>query len=321
MLKYPQINLLGNSKMKKIIDTRICLSLIALTIFLPLQALASNGEFYGKVNVSLVETEINSDKNTDTRNNASRIGYKSKYALSDDLNLIIQIENEFDAADGRADGDKVFKQRNTFIGISGSFGKLFVGTHDTAFKKAQLKVDLFNDTNADIKNILVGENRMQDMVGYESPEIYKGLKFTLNNIKTSSESYQSYSIDYKRGDVSSSFAVDSGLKGFESRRFALVYPLNKSTFGILVQDSENTNTLNSENGYVYSFKHKLTSKGTLMVQSAKSDMKVIKGEQNTIGYGIKTGKNSKIFAAYSKLKKDQKSKNKTMLSVGFEIKF
>ena len=121
--------------------------------------------------------------------------------------------------------------------------------------------------------------------------------------------------------MSSSFAVDNGLKGFESRRFALVYPHNKSTFGILVQDSENTNTLNSENGYVYSFKHKLTSKGTLMVQSAKSDMKVIKGEQNTIGYGIKTSKNSKVFAAYSKLKKDQKSKNKTMLSVGFEIKF
>ena len=45
-----------------------------------------------------METEINSE-NTDTRNNASRIGYKSKYALSDDLNLIIQIENEFDAAD------------------------------------------------------------------------------------------------------------------------------------------------------------------------------------------------------------------------------
>jgi hypothetical protein len=198
---------------------------------------------------------------------------------------------------------------------------LFVGTHDTAFKKAQLKVDLFNDTGADIKNILVGENRMQDMVGYESPEIYKGLKLTLNNIKTSSESYQSFSIDYKKGDVSSSYAVDNGLKGFESRRFALVYPLNKSTFGILVQDSENTNTLDSENGYVYSFKYKLTSKGTLMLQSAKSDMKVIKGEQNTIGYGIKTGKNSKIFAAYSKLKKDQKSKNKTMLSVGFEIKF
>ena len=159
------------------------------------------------------------------------------------------------------------------------------------------------------------------MVGYESPEIYKGLKLTLNNIKTSSESYQSFSIDYKKGDVSSSYAVDNGLKGFESRRFALVYPLNKSTFGILVQDSENTNTLDSENGYVYSFKHKLTSKGTLMLQSAKSDMKVIKGEQNTIGYGIKTGQNSKIFAAYSKLKKDQKSKNKTMLSVGFEIKF
>ena len=49
--------------MKKIINTRICLSFLGLTIFLPLQALASNGEFYGKINVSLMETEINSEKN------------------------------------------------------------------------------------------------------------------------------------------------------------------------------------------------------------------------------------------------------------------
>ncbi|MDG2093243.1 MAG: porin, partial [SAR86 cluster bacterium] len=127
--------------------------------------LNASSDFYGKINMSIAQVDDGLDTETDTLNNASRFGFKSKLKLSDNLNFLIQIENEIDPTDGRADGGKVFKQRNTFIGISGNFGKFFAGTHDTAFKKAQLKVDLFNDTQSDIKNILRGENRMQDLVG------------------------------------------------------------------------------------------------------------------------------------------------------------
>jgi hypothetical protein len=97
---------------------------------------------------------------------------------------------------------------------------LFVGTHDTAFKKAQLKVDLFNDTQSDIKNILRGENRMQDLVGYESPEIFKGVKVVLNNIKTSDKNYQSYSINYSSDSLKASYSIDTGLKGYDGKRLS-----------------------------------------------------------------------------------------------------
>ena len=80
--------------------------------------LNASSDFYGKINMSIAQIDDGLDTETDTLNNASRVGFKSKLKLSDNLNFLIQIENEIDPTDGRADGDKVFKQRNTFIGIS-----------------------------------------------------------------------------------------------------------------------------------------------------------------------------------------------------------
>ena len=83
--------------------------------------------------MSIAQIDEGYERETDTLNNASRIGFKSKFKISENLNFLVQVENEIDPADGRADGDKVFKQRNTFIGISGDFGKLFVGANVTNF--------------------------------------------------------------------------------------------------------------------------------------------------------------------------------------------
>ena len=280
----------------------------------------SSTDFYGKINMSIAQIDEGYERETDTLNNASRIGFKSKFKISENLNFLVQVENEIDPADGRADGDKVFKQRNTFIGISGSFGKLFVGTHDTAFKKAQLKVDLFNDTQSDIKNILRGENRMQDLVGYESPEILKGVKVVLNNIKTSDKNYQSYSINYSSDSLKASYSIDTGLKGYDGKRLTGLYTFNKTTLGAIYQDTEKTVTSNKESGYVYSLKQKISKKGSLLFQVAKSDMKVVGGKQTSFGYNHQARKNLKIFTALSVLSKDN-AEDKDWLTVGFEYKF
>ena len=235
--------------------TQSAKSFFALILLISISTFNLNGadsEIYGKINLDLLSTEVNSKSSSETNSNASRLGYKAKFKLSNKVNLLIQIENEIDVTDGKADKNKVLKQRNTFVGITGNFGKFFVGTHDTAFKKSQLKVDLFNDTKSDIKNLFAGENRSQDLVGYTSPEILEGLKVTLNNIKTSSKSYQSYSFDYNANNFKSSFGVDSGLKGYESKRFAILKPINNSTFGFLYQESINVETSNKESGYVAS---------------------------------------------------------------------
>jgi predicted porin len=270
--------------------------------------------------MSLAQIDDGLDKETDSLNNASRIGFKSKFKLSENLNFLVQVENEIDPTDGRADGDKVFKQRNTFIGLSGNFGKLFVGTHDTAFKKAQLKVDLFNDTQSDIKNILRGENRMQDLVGYESPEIFKGVKVVLNNIKTSDKNYQSYSINYSSDSLKASYSIDTGLKGYDGKRLTGLYTFNKTTLGAIYQDTEKTVTSKKESGYVYSVKQKISKKGSLLFQVAKSDMKVVGGKQTSFGYNHQVRKNLKIFTALSSLSKDN-AEDKDWLTAGFEYKF
>ena len=280
----------------------------------------SSTDFYGKINMSLAQIDTGTDEETDTINNASIIGFKSKFKISENLSLLVQVENEIDPTDGRADGDKVFKQRNTFIGISGNFGKLFVGTHDTAFKKAQLKVDLFNDTQSDIKNILRGENRMQDLVGYESPEIFKGVKVVLNNIKTSDKNYQSYSINYSSDALKISYSIDTGLKGYDGKRLTGSYSFNKTTLGAIYQDSEKTSTSISESGYVYSVKQKISKKGSLLFQVAKSDMKVVGGKQSSFGYNHKINKDFKVFTALSSLSKNN-AEDKEWLTLGFEYKF
>ncbi len=282
--------------------------------------LNASSDFYGKINMSIAQIDDGLDTETDTLNNASRVGFKSKLKLSDNLNFLIQIENEIDPTDGRADGDKVFKQRNTFIGISGNFGKFFAGTHDTAFKKAQLKVDLFNDTQSDIKNILRGENRMQDLVGYESPELFNGIKIVINNIKTSDKSYQSYSLNYNSDSFKASYSIDTGLKGYDSHRVTSSYVFNKTTLGVIYQDSEKTTIGNNESGYVYSIKHKISKKGSLLFQEAKSDMKVLGGKQTSFGYNHQIRKELKVFTAYSQLSKDN-SPDKDWITLGFEYKF
>mgnify|MGYP001422202835 CR=1 FL=1 len=280
----------------------------------------ADSSFYAKLNMSFIDVDQGSRKETDTISNASRIGFKSKIKISNDLNFLIQIENEFDPADGKADIGKVFKQRNTYIGLSGNFGRIFMGTHDTAFKQSQLKVDLFNDTQSDIKKLFVGENRMQDLIGYTSPEIFNGLKLTINNIKTSEKSYQSYSFNYKNKKISTSLGIDTGTEGFKGKRFTALIPLQKTTIGLMYQTSEEDKIYRSLSGHVFSIKHQLTKKGSLMIQDAKSDMKVINAKQTSIGYSYDINSILKVYSTLSRFKNKLQSDDEKIISIGFEVK-
>lgn len=147
--------------------------------------LYASHDWYGKVFVDYQSTsnDINGNK-TDVNNNASRFGIKGSFLLSDNskLKLVYQAEYQFDPVDGKARGeDGTLKQRNTFIGIQTNLGMLFAGTHDSALKKSQLKIDLFNDLAPDIKNILHGENRLKDFVGYTTPKYMGKVSATFNS--------------------------------------------------------------------------------------------------------------------------------------------
>lgn len=150
-------------------------SLIALAVAgvvsAPAFAATSNVDVYGIMNIAVQDTN-GDDNNMDVVDNASRIGFKGSEDLGGGLKAIWQIEQQINAtgagtnnisatstssggitttttgtvADGAFGGAGL---RNTFVGLSGGFGTALIGRHDTPYKMATGKYDIFADTIGD----------------------------------------------------------------------------------------------------------------------------------------------------------------------------
>ena len=303
------------------------LSMLLLVPVLYLQS--EEPTVYGKLWISVESQDTASGTEVDMVSNASRLGIKGSMDFGEGIEAIYQAEYEIDPVDGTADEskDRTFKQRNSFVGLKGSVGTIFLGKHDTATKKSQKKIDLFNDLAGDIKNILQGENRMSDLVGYTTPEI-NGFSATFNAIKgteglgdDSIGDSTSTSISYDSENFYIALAFDSELKGYDSTRLTLQIPFNRSQLGIMFQDSEKLSTGVEEDGYVISFSQKVGDKGTLKFQQAESDMKLDSGKQFSFGYDYKLSSKAKAFFFFTHLSGDNTSKEKEITGIGFEYKF
>jgi predicted porin len=144
---------------------------------------------YGKAHVA-VESETALDKAGKDDGNAlqiksygSRVGIKGSEDIGNGLQGLFQFEWQFDIADAgkvgvNVDADNDFKAkasnhivaRNQFVGLSGGFGTVLLGRHDTPLKMSQGKFDLFNDIYADIKKHFAGETRANNVLAYLTPK-------------------------------------------------------------------------------------------------------------------------------------------------------
>ena len=306
------------------------LKILSMLLLVPVLYLQSEEPtVYGKLWISVESQDTASGTEVDMVSNASRLGIKGSMDFGEGIEAIYQAEYEVDPVDGTADEskDRTFKQRNSFVGLKGSMGTIFLGKHDTATKKSQKKIDLFNDLAGDIKNILQGENRMSDLIGYTTPKI-NGFSATFNAIKgteglgdDSIGDSTSTSFSYDSENFYIALAFDSELKGYDSTRLTLQIPFNRSQLGIMFQDSEKLSTGVEEDGYVISFSQKVGDQGTLKFQQAESDMKLDSGKQFSFGYDYKLSNKAKAFFFFTDLSGDNTSKEKEITGIGFEYKF
>lgn len=164
-------------------------SLIALAVAgsfaAPAFAATSNVDVYGVMNVGVfsVESDVNNkDRSTSITSNPSRIGFKGTEDLGGGLKAIWQIETGFAADEQTVDKGEI-GNRNTFVGLSGGFGTVLAGKHDTPMKLLGRSVDNFGDTMADSRNLLgAGANdgktmfdlRPDNVIAYISPS-FSGL--------------------------------------------------------------------------------------------------------------------------------------------------
>jgi predicted porin len=132
-------------------------------------AATSNVDIYGKLHMSVNVYDDQADNVADVgfSSNASRIGFKGSEDLGGGLKAIWQIESTVNLDE---EGDS-FSSRNSFVGLSGNFGTVLLGNHDTPLKLVGRAVDLFGDTVADSRNVMGGgsDARADNVAAYISP--------------------------------------------------------------------------------------------------------------------------------------------------------
>ena len=141
---------------------------------------------YGTMNNSLESVKAtgaansaNDVKSTSrVSSNTSKIGFKGQEDLGNGLKALWQVEQEISIDDGGA-RKGAWAGRNSFVGVSGGFGQVLLGNHDSAYKMVKYLVPL-EDGVADFTGaggiIGRGQQRLKNSVQYRSPN-FSGFNF------------------------------------------------------------------------------------------------------------------------------------------------
>jgi predicted porin len=309
--------------------------LLSSALIVPMTAHAEgpiDGKVYGKINAAILSTDNKGISDTYLESHASRLGFKGKTAVDHGMSVIYKLEYEVNpteknASKAGATDTTIFKQRNAIVGLQTAAGTIMMGTHDTPMKLAQGKIDLFNDlTYGDIKNVLEGEVRANDIVMYTSPT-FKGLALnaavTQDEDATTKDDGSSVSVTYKGiKNLYLAAAVDSEVSKTDATRLVAQYKFNDLTIGALLNSSETANTPGSkdESTTVVSAAYKVNN-WKVKAQFASGDEKSKGLEQVAFGVDYKLGKKSKVYFYSASLKNDDNSTDKSANGLGIEHKF
>lgn len=133
---------------------------------------------YGKLNLSVEEVQDNTRHGSVTvlNSNVSRIGVKGESELTASLSAIYGIEWGVSGDGNQTD----LAQRNRFVGLkSQDLGAIKLGKYDSYLKSIGQNIDQFADLSADNQNVLTGKNRLNNVIGYESPKIADAVNFNV----------------------------------------------------------------------------------------------------------------------------------------------
>ena len=323
--------------MKKLSINKALLPL-AIAAVLPVSALADT-IFYGKANLSYEAYDRNAVDNENDFNenvlnsNASRIGVKGFEDLPETgMQAIWLIEYETAPDDGDVKGN-VFTQRNIYGGFQGGFGRIIAGNFDTALKRSQKKVDLFNDQSADMKNTITSsDKRLSNSVQYDTHKLLGDFKVVVDYVSAEDKDINdgiSSVIAYDTKAVYLSAAYDKDVLGKDSDVLRLVgqFKVGPVQLGALYEEQDKASK--KTDGYLASVKWGFAEKLALKLQYGESDNVREGAETANIGLDYKLSKSTKVYALYTTEKNrkykdgagDSHSVDFDTAGVGFEIKF
>lgn len=309
----------------------------------PSVALADKGPIvYGKVNVSFENQDNDVDDAWKLQSNASRLGVKGDLDLDvDNLKAVYKAEFEISVDDGDKDG-QTFSQRNIFGGFKhDTMGTLIAGKFDTPLKTAQGKIDQFNDLQGDIKNIMAGENRTNNIVQYSTPSIADVFELNIAVVPGEEQPGEndgvadavSTSLVFDNGAFYGSLAYDSEIEDklkadptgdnrLNIFRATGMARMDMFEVGVLYQLAEEENGKGEDTSFLVSGAVKL-DRVKLKAQYGLTEADTTDEELTLIGVGAdyKLAKNSKVYAYFTQVEADIADDEDTTFGVGFEHKF
>jgi len=307
---------------------------------------------YGKANISVQSNgfEDSNDDNITINSNASRLGVKGKHKLEGGLSAFYKAEYEINFDENKqGNGGSDFAARNIYAGIAGGFGAIQAGRFDTPVKKAQGKIDLFNDLYlGDIKNVTDrtydADDRANNQIQYTSPKFAGGVKVKValiageEDVNTNGANARDgvadgvqASVTYKAGDLYAAvaFGADHEANDEDVVRGVVQYKLGDATkLGLLLQTAEDKANDLEDTSVVFSAAHTV-GKNTWKFQYGSNDQEVAStgatAEERTllnVGVDHKLNKKTKVYAYYGSLEKDTGPKETDdTFAVGMEVKF
>jgi len=282
---------------------------------------------YGRLNISEVLNKPESDgHDPEFVSNASRLGIAGSFPFSESLQFIYQAEYEIDLDHGRFDSG-LTSQRNTYLGLSGDFGTLLAGRHDTPTKLIQNRVDLFNDLRGDIRALVVAENRTNDTLHYASPD-FGGFEAAFSAIVDGQSGMYdrltrstSTSIRFTEGRFFAAVAVDNNVNDSDVIRLVSQYSLGDLQLGALYERSEHaTSNRGEQDGFVLSAAYTL-DKWVLKAQGGASDQRVKGGREYSLGADYLFNDDSRLFGFVTVSRSDVAANNNDQYGLGYEYRF
>ncbi|KGJ95936.1 porin [Colwellia psychrerythraea] len=297
-----------------------------------------NVDVYGRLNLSYqLENNKQTGKVWKLANNASRLGFKGGSVFAENMSIVYQIEFGVEADDGDKKG-RTLSQRDTFLGVQADWGRFIAGRITIPFKEAKGNFDYFNDLQGELGKIIDGEERLDNVLQYDSQKILGPIKATIaivpgENTNDSSQDGPadgiSSSIEYKNNDLFFSAAINSNIKQLDQLRLVATWPVRKLRLGLLFQHtktSENTVLLadgsNSANAYGISTSYAF-NKNRINAQFIRSDssMKLSDATQFSIAWEHSFNSRTTFFTYFADRDAEQADKTESYYALGLKYNF
>ncbi len=281
---------------------------------------------YGRFNLSLQHEELGDAGAVHLASNASRVGLRGSTEVAPGVRAVYQLELEVFVDDGDDGDDDEFKQRNSYLGVEGPWGRLRAGHFDTPLKTAQLKVDRFNDLKtADLKGLLAGEVRADNILEYRSPE-HAGVQAQIAIIPGEDAAADNGAADQVSGAIhwrgetlSAAAAIDQDVDGWDIVRLALQQRFGSVQLGAIWQDASNDSGVD-EDGLLLSIAYRIGNT-TLNVGWGQSDQRISGGELLAIGVDHNLGNTTRLYAFVADMDADNPAEQQRVAGIGLAQSF